>query len=271
MRFLLPNLLVIALLVSAFAQRRYREPPVTHRAGVPTWEVEKNFTKDVFTFVRIKYTSSGYWGWGGAGQWYVDYPDAELNLSFRLQQLTSLKVNPDAKVLEITDRELFNYPFIYIVEPGALQFKEEEVPILRRYLMSGGFLMIDDFWGEDQWRNLYREMKRVLPEREPEDLQLDHQIFNCVFPIKEKPQIPNVGLGTASQIHGRTWETYDSKEPHYRAFFDDKRRMMVMICHNTDLGDGWEREGENEYYFREFSEKRAYPLGINIIFYAMTH
>jgi hypothetical protein len=261
------------ILATAFAQRRYREPRAAQidRGDVPTWEVDKNFAKDVFTFVRIKYSSSGYGSWGGAGVWYVDYPDAELNLSYRLQQLTSLKVNPEGKVLELTDKELFNYPFIYIVEPGELQFHDEEVKNLRRYLLSGGFLMVDDFWGEAQWRNLYQQMKRVFPEREPEELDLSHEIFNCVFPIKEKPQIPNVGLGTSSQIHGRTWETYDSQEPHYRAIFDDKRRMMVMICHNTDLGDGWEREGENEYYFREFSEKKAYPLGINIIFYAMTH
>lgn len=235
------------------------------------WQIDKQFTKDVFTFVRIKYSSSGY-GSRGSGVWHVDYPDAELNLSYRLQQLTSMKVNPEGRVLELTDRELFQYPFIYIVEPGELLFSEEEVKNLRRYLLSGGFLMVDDFWGEAQWRNLHQQMKRVFPEREPEELELEHPVFNCVFPIKEKPQIPNVGLGIASQWNGGvTWELYDAKEPHYRAIFDDKRRMMVIICHNTDLGDGWEREGENEYYFREFSEKKAYPLGINIIFYAMTH
>lgn len=256
-----------------WAQRgRYREPPVRQidRGDVPMWQIDKQFTKDVFTFVRIKYSSSGY-GYRGSGVWHVDYPDAELNLSYRLQQLTSLKVNPDAKVLELTDKELFDYPFIYIVEPGELLFNEEEVKNLRRYLLSGGFLMIDDFWGENQWRNLYQQMKRVFPEREPEELDLTHPVFNCVFPIKEKPQIPNVGLGTASQWNGGvTWETHDAKEPHYRGIYDDKGRMMVIICHNTDLGDGWEREGENEYYFREFSEKKAYPLGINIIFYVMT-
>jgi hypothetical protein len=185
--------------------------------------------------------------------------------------VTSIKVHPKGQILELTDKELFNQPFIYIVEPGSLMFKEEEVTALRKYLLNGGFLMVDDFWGERQWQNLYEQLKRVLPDREPEDVPLDHAIFNCVFPIKEKPQIPNIRTGTDSQYTGITWETYDSQEVHYRAFFDDKRRIMVMICHNTDLGDGWEREGENEYYFREFSEKKAYPLGINILFYAMTH
>ena len=242
------------------------------RAGVPLWKIDQAFAKDVFTFVRIRYSSNGRSsGWGGSGDWRTDYPDAELNLSYRLQEMTSLKVDPEGKVLEITDKELFNYPFIYIVEPGDLEFSDEEVTTLRRYLLSGGFLMVDDFWGEREWRNFQREIRRVFPEREAQELPLTHPVFNCVFPLKEKPQIPNVGTGTRSQVTGVTWERYDAETPHYKGIFDDKGRLMVIICHNTDLGDGWEREGDNEYYFREFSEKKAYPLGINIIFYAMTH
>jgi len=246
------------------------------RRGVPTWEIDREFSKDIFTFVRIQYDSGGryrdYDGWGrGGGRWTTDYPDAEWNLCFRLQQMTSLKVNPDGKVLRLTDKELFDYPFIYIVEPGRLRFSEEEVTSLRRYLLNGGFLMVDDFWGESEWLNFYREIKRVFPEREPQELSLDHPVFHCVFPIREKHQIPNIRVGTSSQHTGVTWERWDAREVHYKGIFDDNGRMMSIICHNTDLGDGWEREGENEYYFREFSEKRAYPLGINIIFYAMTH
>ena len=122
--------------------------------------------------------------------------------------------------------------------------------------------------------NAAREAMREVtshPEREPAELPLDHPIFHCVFDLKERPQVPNVARGTWSQYDGVTWETPDSREVHYKGIFDDKGRVMVIVCHNTDLGDGWEREGENEYYFREFSEKKAYPLGINIIFYAMTH
>jgi hypothetical protein len=199
-----------------------------------------------------------------------------LNFSYRLQQLTALKVDPQGKVLRLTDPQLFDYPFIYIVEPGDLIFSEEEVRALRRYLLSGGFLMVDDFWGEAEWANFYEEIKRVFPDREPRELPLDHPIFHCVFDLKEKPQIPNVALGTQSRLSGHpnygiTWERSDARTPHYRAIRDDQERIMVLICHNTDLGDGWEREGENEIYFREFSEKHAYPLGINIVFYAMTH
>lgn len=275
----------VLLLVTATvceAQRRgggrFFRGPQEGSGNLPVWNNDPEFERDVFTFARIRYTSAGRgWGWGrGGNRWYTDAPDADLNFGFRLQQLTSLKVYPHEKNFELTSPELFDHPFIYIVEPGGLEFSEEEVKNLRRYLLSGGFLMVDDFWGEREWQNLYEQMKRVFPEREPTELPLEHPIFHCVFDLKAKPQIPNVGLGTESldpnsPAFGVTWERPDAREVHYRGIFDDKGRMMVIICHNTDLGDGWEREGDNEGYFREFSEKRAYPLGINIVFYAMTH
>ena len=242
----------------------------SHSTETPTWKNPPAFKRDVFTFVRIKYTR-GRRGWGSAGYWITDAPDSDLNLSYRLQQMTSMKVDPDGRFLELTDPDLFNYPFIYIVEPGGLLFEDEEVPILRRYLQSGGFLMVDDFWGEAEWENFNEQIHRVFPDRDPMELPIEHPVFHCVFDIREKPQIPNFRLGIRSEKSGITWEREDAKVPHYRAIFDDKGRIMVMACHNTDLGDGWEREGENEYYFREFSEKKAFPLGINIIFYAMTH
>ena len=244
------------------------EPP-------PMWTNNVAFKKDTFTFVRLRYDT--YYGarymrrFGGAGVWHIDFPDADLNLSWRLSQMTSLNVDPNGRVIDITDPKLFDYPWVYMVEPGGLMFQDEEVPIMRRYLLNGGFLMVDDFWGEAEWANFEREIKRVFPDHNIVDLSLDHPIFHIVFDIKETLQIPNVRTGTDSQHTGITWERQDAKEVHYRAIFDNKGRMMVMICHNTDLGDGWEREGENEYYFKEFSEKRAYPLGINIVFYAMTH
>lgn len=244
------------------------------RTGVPQWEIATEFSKDVFTFIRIRYSTGGRHNnyYRGGGDWRTDYPDAELNLSYRLQQMTSLKVHPEGKVLELTDQELFNYPFIYIVEPGDLLFSEEEVKALRHYLLNGGFLMVDDFWGEEEWDNFYQQIKRVFPQREPEELAIEHPIFHCVFDLKEKPQMPSIHH--VYRARGTPYETYerrDAREVHFKAIYDDKGRMMVIICHNTDLGDGWEREGEDEYYFREYAEKKAYPMGINIIFYAMTH
>ena len=105
------------------------------------------------------------------------------------------------------------------------------------------------------------------------ELPLDHPLYHGVFSIKAKGQIPNYRLGIQSEFdpEHRTWETVDSTVVHHRAMLDDHGRIMVLATHNTDNGDGWEREGENDYFFHNFSEKIAYPLGINIIYYAMTH
>jgi len=254
------------------AQRYY------DRRDVPYWQPDPEFAHDVFTFARIQYGTRYGGGYGGGrgrrgrrGRWATDYPDSDLNFSYRLHQLTSMEVNPDGVILQLTDPELVNYPFIYIVEPGDMSLSEPERQALRSYLLNGGFLMVDDFWGEDEWWNFYYEIKQVFPNREPVELPLSHPIFHAVFDLKEKPQIPSIGHALQGRDYGITWERPDAQEVHYKALYDDKGRMMAIICHNTDLGDGWEREGENEWYFHEFSEKKAYPLGINIVFYAMTH
>jgi len=258
--------------------RGRRPPPASvaeDRRGVPDWKVDPRFKTDVFTFARIQYDSmGGRGGWGGGGRWAIDYPDSDLNFSYRLQQLTSLKVNPEPVVLRLTDDKLFDYPFIYIIEPGALVFSEDEVVALRKYLLNGGFLMVDDFWGDYEYENFRREIKRVFPDREPQELPLEHEIFRCVYRLKEKPQVPSIEAALYGRGSGITWEEGhggNTRDVHYRALFDDQERMMAIICHNTDLGDGWEREGEDPWYFKEFAEKKSYPMGINIITYAMTH
>jgi hypothetical protein len=269
--FLIAVALLAITATVVLGQRRWRfeEPP---RRDVPEWSNEPGFEADVFTFVRVIYDSGGGRGWGRGGGWRTDYPDADVNFSYRLQQLTALKVNPEGKTLRLTDPELFNHPFLYMAEPGRLSFDDAEIKALRRYLLNGGFLMVDDFWGEEEYANFYDEIKRVFPEREPQDLPLAHPIFHCVFDLKEKPQLPS--MHHVQRYRGTPYESFereDAAQVNYRALFDDKGRLMVMICHNTDLGDGWEREGEDEYYFREYAEKKAYPMGINIVFYAMTH
>jgi hypothetical protein len=261
------------LLGSALAQwprgrgRRDFDPTQVDRNGVPEWKVDERFKHDIFTFVRVRYTSYGgrYGGWGG--KWATDYPDSDLNFSFRLQQLTTLETDPYGKILELTDEAIFDYPWLYLIEPGNMVLDEAEVQNLRKYLLHGGFLMVDDFWGEAEWANFYENIKRVFPEREPIELPLEHEIFHCVYDLKKKPQIPSIH----AYLAGHTTERWDAPEPHYKGIFDDKGRMMVLICHNTDVGDGWEREGVDPGYFKEYSERWSYPLGINILVYAMTH
>ena len=206
-----------------------------HSGETPLWKNPPGFERDVFTFVRIRYHTRGgrarspfalsggnsyrgnpYGGYRGPNRWATDFPDADLNLSWRLQQMTSLKVDPEPKVIEITDPFLFRYPFIYIVEPGDLELTDEEVPILRRYLLNGGFLMIDDFWGEDEWDVMANQMKRVFPERDFADLPRKHPLFHCVFDLPEtlNLQCPNYRLGEDSQYTGVTWEREEIGRAH---------------------------------------------------------
>src|SRR5438477_8255701 len=235
MKFLALTLLLALLTGWALAQRTARELP-SHSTGTPEWTNDLAFQKDVFTFVRVKYTVNGKHGFGHTTlRWAIDAPDSDLNFSFRLQQMTSLKVNPDGLFLELTDKELFDYPFIYIVEPGRLTFTEEEAAILRRYLLNGGFLMVDDFWGEREWRNFQKELKSVFPDRESVPLPLEHPVFHCVFDLQKKPQVPglphiiNLFSGEPLVPPGteNTWEVPASKEVDDRAIHDDKGRMMV--------------------------------------------
>jgi hypothetical protein len=240
---------------------------------VPNWKYPKGFESDVFCFVRLKYEPAGRFGRFNPHRWATDYPDADLNLSYRLQQMTSMKVDPNTKVMRITDPAMFRFPFVYAVEPGDWLLSEQEVQILRRYLLNGGFFWADDFWGEAEWEGYESQMRRIFPDRTWKDIPRSDPLFHCVFDLPESLnlQCPNVRLGTQSQYTGITWERPDARDVHVRGWFDDHGRMCAIATHNTDNGDGWEREGENEYYFKEFSEKKAYPLLVNILFWAMTH
>lgn len=257
----------------ALAQRGWRRPYNIEidRNGVPSWDVDQRFQGDLFTFVRVRYES-----YGRGGGWAVDYPDSDLNFSLRLQQLTTLNVNPNPIILELSDERILDYPFLYIIEPGGLYFSEPEIEGLRRYCYNGGFVMVDDFWGDSEYENMRQQLSRVFPDRAPVDLPLSHEIFHNVYDLKEKPQIPSIGwFARNSNGEVRTWEPArdgtDTSQVNYRAILDDDDRIMILLCHNTDLGDGWEQEGVDPTYFNEISVKYAYPMGINIVTYAMTH
>lgn len=273
-------LILMVLATTAIAQFRGRRRIPTgvgpvERGGVPRWNVEEKFSRDLFTFARLKYRSNRPERTSFA--WWTDHPDADLNLSFRLQQITSLKVNPEPKVVEITDPELFRYPWTIMSGVGNIVLDDDEARSLRRYLLAGGFLMVDDFWGQAEWDGFYRAIKKVFPNREPVDVPRTHAIFHCLMdiPNDRSLQTPNINAAIASRETGITWEDNhaggNTREIHFRAIFDDHDRMMVFMCHNTDNGDGWEEEGSDPWFFSTFSENKNFPLGINIIVYAMTH
>src|ERR1043166_8617615 len=214
---------------------------VSHSTGTPNWTNAPGFEKDAFTFARIIYRSDRTFG-GGRRSWWGwlnDYPDSDLNLSWRLQQMTSMKVDPDGRVLRLTDAVLADYPFIYMVKPGRLDFREEEIPFLRKYLLNGGMLMADDFWGTQEWATFESQIKRVFPQRHWVELPMDHPIFHCVFNLnrsEERLQVPSIHLFERTGSTSRNGE--DSIDVHVRAWLDDRQRIMILATHNTDNGDG---------------------------------
>jgi hypothetical protein len=249
-----------------------------HSIDLPVWTNLAGFEKDVFVFTRVIYPPAPYGrSWLG---WVNDYPDADLNFSARLQMLTSMKTDPDCRVLKLTDPALADYPFLFLSHPERMELHEAEASALRKYLLNGGALLLDDFWGEQSWDYAERQMRLVLPGRSWTELTMEHPLFHCVFDLRgplSKLQVPTL------QLWLRNYDPADptsfpsvfrgqgSRQMRVRAWLDDKQRIMILAIHNSDTGDGWEREGENEEYFHLFSENRAYPLGINAIFYLMTH
>ena len=263
----------------AFAQSRFRSPfrggrnRLTLRSDYPTWKNDPEFENDVFTFVRIQYDSDvSYGSYNWWDRWDNDYPDGDMNFSFRLHQLTSIEVAPNPKLLRLTDSELSNYPFIYMEGVQKMVLSGAEQRALRKYLLNGGFVMLDDFWSPEGWNNVYRQMRGVFPDREPKQLTLNHEIFHIVFDLKKLPQVTDIQTWRDGYHYEFEHGPSGGDEgPHFWAYFDDNGRMAALLCHNNDLGDGWEQEGENEDYFHEYSEKCSYPMGINVIIYALTH
>lgn len=260
---------LLAMQRGGWGRRSRGQADLNQRNGVPVWDHDERFQHDSFTFARVIYDSYGR-GWGRG--WDTDAPDSDLNFSLRLQQLTSMKVNPIPVQLRLTDPRIFDYPFLYMIEVGGISLDEAEMTAMRRYCMSGGFIMIDDFWGDYALEHLLQTLKRVFPDRAPYEVPLEHEIFQCVYPLKEKPQIPSINSWRST---GQTFEWHggegDTRNVHYLAINDDAGRIVMFICHNTDLGDGWEQEGADRGYFEEFAVKKSYPLGINIVTYALTH
>jgi hypothetical protein len=212
----------------------------------------------------------------GSG-WGTDYPGADNNFSIRLAELTRVQVKwePDRQpvhvVVRLSDPLLFNCPVLVMEDVGTIGFSEAEVVNLRNYLLKGGFLWVDDFWGTPAWNWWSREFSRVLsPGEFPiADIPISHPIMHSVYDVDEFLQVSNIGFWRRSG--GRTSERgRDSDEVHYRGVEDSRGRLIVLMTHNTDVSDAWEREGDNEDFFDLFSP-RGYAIGVNIIVYALTH
>ena len=262
-------LILVAALVSVASAQRFwfREGP-----GNPVRFPPPNFEDGTFTICKVMYTSVREEPMGIG--WWTDYPYAGINLMIRFSELTKAPVSMDAKgdphewVVRLTDDALFQCPFTMASDVGTIGLSAAEASRLREYLLKGGFLWVDDFWGTPAWERWSSEMRKVFPEYRIVDVPLDHPIFHTMFQVAKIPQVTNI------QNWRRTGNTRErgSDSPHanFRAIADDKGRIMVVMTHNTDIGDSWEREGEDHDFFLQFSPD-GYALGIDVLLYAMTH
>ena len=223
-----------------------------------------------WTFVRIRYSTpddrlrafrARYW----SDPWAVDGPAAEQNLSRRLGRVTSIRVK-EPVVLTLTDERLWEYPWIYFVEPGNLRLEPDEVEALREFLLRGGVATFDDFHGPAEFAALRNELRRVFPDRDIVQLAPDHPVFSAFYKVTEYPQIPGLG----SFFNGVTWEK-GGYEAGLHAILDDDGRAMALLNFNTDMGDGWEWSNAEDYpgYIRYTA--LAYRMMINEVVYALTH
>jgi hypothetical protein len=228
-----------------------------------------------FNFCRGVYTS-GRREAGGQG-WSTDYPDAERNFSIRLAELTKTRISrdrrgePDYLVVRLTDEALFQCGYLHLEDVGSAAMTEAETGGLRAFLLKGGFVWCDDSWGSYAWRNWLSELARVLPPAEYPvfDILPDHPIYRTLFDVKEVPQIPSIQFWRTSG-GGTSERGADSARPQFSGVADKAGNLMVVMTHNTDISDAWEREGEDPQFFYNFSPD-GYALGINIVVYAMTH
>ena len=232
---------------------------------------------------RIIYDSEGgmgeaYYAYDGRvwARWETDFPEGDDNFSHRLAQLTRIQVAKFASSRMLTAPDLGDFPLLYMSDPGYMVVSTEEKAAFARYLANGGFVWVDDFWGDAEWQQFADVMRQVLPGREWRVLPADHPIFHTVFDLPDgMPQIPALpfaspGGSTAESPGAHKFPAGSLDTPEMRAWLDDDGRIMVLATHNTDVGDGWEREAYGEWYFETFSTK-SYMVGVNVVVYAMTH
>ena len=212
-----------------------------------------------FYFTRAVYRS-GY-GWS---RWATDFPKADRQFMIAVNSLIDIDGAEQENAIRLNDPNIRRFPLLYALEVGDMYLSPAETKGLRDYLLAGGFLVIDDFWGSWEWANFEQQIRQVLPEYPIVEMSLDHPIFNTVYRIEEIIQVPAIN----NYWNGRTWEQ-DGIVPHTRGIFNDQGRLMVIINWNTDLGDAWEWFERPEYPL-EYSSF-AVQMGINFIVYAMSH
>ena len=234
------------------------EPPDRHLAGCHI----------LYNSVRREANGNG---------WRTDYPWGQRNLLIRLSELTKTRISTQAGIphvwlVRLTDPALFECSFLMASDIGTIGLSEAEAAALRLYLQKGGFLWVDDFWGEAAWAHWTSELSKALPPPEYtiEDVPLTDPIFHSMVEVKRIPQVSGIGFWRATGGRVTSERGEETAVPHFRAMRDRHGRIIAVMTFNTDVSNSWEREGEDPAYFLQFSIE-GYALGIDVLLYAMTH
>ena len=265
--------LVLALIAISGAVSLAQRFGVAEGAGAGIRTPPKDFNDGRFTVCKWMFRSNRS-EFSGIG-WSTDYPFGEINLLIRLSELTRISVSRDNRrdvnywVVRLTDDQLFKCPILIGSDVGTAALSDTEVPRLREYLLKGGFLWVDDFWGTPAWEQWSDQIARVLPEFPIVNTTPADPIRQTLFAITDVKQVPSIftwgGPGSDPRERGT-----DSPHANFRVIADAQGRVIVAMTHNTDIGDSMEREGDDPAYFAEFSPE-GYALATNIVVYALTH
>jgi hypothetical protein len=271
-----PALCILLLLIAAAAMaqrgRRFAEPEDPDEAVAPERAAE-------FHFLRVEYTDlpefHRRWGYAsrdgvGTGWWLVDWPAADNHFTRGIGRLTRIDTG-DPRHVRLTDNRLFEYPWIYATQTGWWGLTDAETARLREYLLRGGFLVVDDFWGPEQWELFRRTMNRVLPDQPITDIAESDSVMHVLYDIQEKDRTFIPGSRHLRRGANGTVEVEqpEGTAPAWRAMYDPRNRMVVAVNFNTDVGDAW--EFADVPYYPEPMTALAYRYGINYVIYAMTH
>jgi hypothetical protein len=213
---------------------------------------------------REFYLSRGAYSGRGRSGWATDFEKADRQFLVVLRRLMPIDAYPCENPVLLDDPNLRRFPFLFMVEVGSMGLTPGEVEGLRSYLLAGGFVLIDDFWGTQEWNNFAYEMSRVLPEYEIVEVPMDHSIFNVVYPVEEVLQVPSI-----NRAQSGIYSEGDGIIPHMRGIFDEKGRLMMAISWNSDLIDAWEWAEHPDYPWDR--SNYAFQVGFNLIVYSMTH
>ena len=264
--------------VSHAELQRLRSEELMLPTANPAESTQQALTDQQFRFCRVEYRSVRREALGFG--WSTDYPDADVGLASAVGKLTPINVSQDADseqpvttVMALDDPRLSDHEVIFMSDAGTAGLNPAEAEGLRRYLLGGGLLHVDDFWGTRAWRNWEAELRKIFPPDEfpIRDIPLDHELFHCYYDIDAVYQIPSIQYWSRPGSHPTSERGAETAQPHVRGLFDQAGRLMVVMTFNTDLGDGWEGLDEDREYAKEFSVDKAIPLGINIVVYAFTH